>query len=246
MKLLVITAAYFPFVEIAQRKLWIYLKSCRMYGIDPVLIGTGCLYYPGLVDMRINGILHFLNSYTGDATHVLYSDGWDAFFTAPMEEILLKYNRYGAPPILIAASPNCGNIQDVDSSPYAGLFDTDRHYRYPGLFYIAEIPTMIRLFQWMKQKGLVNSLAGDDHTPWLEAWKEHYQMEVDWDCHIFQGTMDGHCVVEDGRIHNRLTGSTPAIVHFGGGYCDPVYGKDPQIIPWARAVGILQPDEEHP
>jgi hypothetical protein len=242
-KLLVITAAFFGSEAKAREKIWIYLASCEKFGIEPHLYGCDAKQYPGLLRMRLLGALEYLEDrieVSGNPegfTHVLYSDSWDAFFTAPLEDIITKYRNLGSPAVLISGEEVCGNIPDVEATEFAGCFDGSCHYRYPGVFYIAEIPAIIDLMRKMIKRGIDLS-ASDDLLPWLNAWKEGWIDCMDSECAIFQ-SISKHVIIRDGKLHNILTGSYPCLYHSGGGYVDPVRGKDDRLVPYATAIGVI-------
>jgi len=105
--------------------------------------------------------------------------------------------------------------------------------------YIAEIPYLIDTFTRMDR-----SAKHDESYAYEKAWTEGWFRPVlDSKCRIFQDQEVLHgetvCEVRDGRVWNKLTDSWPCVIHFGGNYTDPDYGKDPRITPWAKELGII-------
>jgi hypothetical protein len=186
--------------------------------------------------MRLDGQLKFLRENTEGFTHVLYTDGWDAMFTASLDEIVGKYRTAGSPPMLTGGGFMFGNEPDIDKTPYAHLYDKRVKYRYPSMAgYIAEIPYLIDIFSRMNKEE-----RADDNFAWAEAVREGwFAPVVDTSCQIFQDQEDD-CALDNGRLYNLLTDSQPCILHLGGGYVNPETGKDERLLPWARKMGIIQ------
>lgn len=245
MKLMVLTAAVFPTREIAMQKLWIFFKSVEKAGVLPediIFYGTG-RPFPGYRQMCLDWQLDALKAINSDHiyTHVLFSDSWDAFFTAPLAEIIQKYEHLGSPPILCSAYLGLGNESDM--SKYEGCFNESLGpYRYPNRGgYIAEIPAIIEAFERMLSQP---DLTGDDALEWYRGWREGwFRPQLDSGCEIFQVT-DENLIVPAGmsRPYNITTNSHPCILHLSGGYTSAVYGKDDRMIPWGVRLGILPTD----
>ncbi len=121
MKLALISCAVFPDRDTAERKLWIFLASCRKFNITPHLYGVGdrwTIYR----DIKLTKQLAFLRSATmREYTHALYTDSWDAFITGPMDEIIRKYETLGSPDILTSASHQLANVSEEEKM-YPGVF----------------------------------------------------------------------------------------------------------------------------
>lgn len=241
MKLLVLACAVFPDESTARQKLWIFLKSCEKYGAQPAMYGIGDRF-PGYRAMCLDMQLAHLKTVTG-YSHVLFTDSWDAFFCAPLTEIISKYERLGSPPILTSAYTGF-----ADNSAPAG-FDDSIRLRYPHRGgYIAEIPAIIDAFERMLQ---LPNQTGDDSFNWRDSWLEGwFRPMLDSNCEIFQVT-DENCVTGlkrfgDGvhdlalRLFNSSTHSAPCILHLSGGYTSPETGKDDRMIPWAKRLGVIE------
>src|SRR3990167_11517544 len=117
MKLMILTCAVFPTEADARQKMWIFLRSAEKAGVpkeDLHLYGIG-RGFPGYNAMMLDYQVEYLRQHRGDRyTHVLFTDGWDAFFTAPIHEIVHKYETMGCPPILVAAFFQLGNVSDEE------------------------------------------------------------------------------------------------------------------------------------
>jgi hypothetical protein len=241
MKLAVLTCAAFTSESEARRKLWIFLRSCEKFNIDPILYGMGTPQFQGYKRMMLDMQLEALWNIPAGYTHVLFTDGWDAFFTAPLEEIIEKYVRMGSPPFLASAYIGLGNESDM--SKYDGCFDTTIPYRYPNRGgYLAELRKAIYAFERMVD---MPEQTGDDCFNWYEGWREGwFRPTLDSECQIFQ-VSDLNLICSNNptpgtnRLLNTVTGSHPCILHLSGGYTDPETGKDEALKPWARALGII-------
>ena len=240
MKLMVLTAAVFPSEEEARRKLWIFLKSAEKAGVtnkDMHLYGRR-RGFPGYKTMMLDYQVEYLRQHRDDGyTHILFSDGWDAFFVAPLTEIVMKYQQLNSPPILTAAFFQLGNVSDEEKQ-YPNCFNHDIYYRYPNRGgYFAEYEAILEAFERMLK---LPRQTGDECFNWYDAWQEGwFRPELDSDCRIFQVT-DNNVAELNGRLMNTHTRYLPCIFHHAGGYCDQETGKDRVMIPWARRLGVIE------
>ncbi len=247
MKLAVVTCAVFPTEEDARKKLWIYLRSCAKFNIEPMMYGTGRIF-PNYKIMMLDWNLEYMKTIPKEYSHLLYSDSWDCFFCAPLDEIIEKYRAMGSPSILQSAYIGLGNESDM--SKYVGCFDESIPYRYPNVgAFMGEREALIDAFQRMVD---MPEQTGDNcfnvYTGWREGW---FRPMLDSNCEIFQ-VSDVNAIVDSGflavpsakekrpRLLNTTTGSHPCILHLSGGYTDQVTGKDHVMVPWARALWILE------
>ena len=246
MRLLALAPAVFPSEEIARKKLWLFLLSCKRFEIQPALYGMGTKVFPGYAGMKIDCQLDYLTGIGNGCTHVLYTDSWDVLFTGPLEEIEAKYIGLGQPPILVSAFYQLGNISN-ELERYPGCFDHSIVYRYPNCGgYIGELPLMIKMFSRMKA---TYPHYGDDSWMWYDAWKEGWFRPVlDSNCEIFQVRSEENTrIVEDvegvakgiPRIRNESTGSHPCVFHLSGGYASQETGKDDAVMPWAKKLRLV-------
>lgn len=235
MRLMVLTCAVWPSQEVANKKAWIFLKSCEKFGITPTMYGVG---HPWTIYRHIKLDLQyeFLRDHAGDYTHVLYTDSQDAFFLSGIDEIVEKYRAYGEPPILASASHQLANVSN-EKLQYPDCFKSPAKYRFPHVGgYLAEIPAIVSAFNGMLN---LERQTSDDCFNWFDAWQEGWFRPVlDYRCDIFQATTED-CVMGASRLVNTHTNSCPSILHICGGYNSQETGKDDRLIPWAKKVGIL-------
>jgi hypothetical protein len=70
--------------------LWMFLITCKRFGITPTFYGKGKTY-SGWVDIMLTQLMEAAR--TCPTSHMLYTDSRDAFFLAGMDEITEKYNE---------------------------------------------------------------------------------------------------------------------------------------------------------
>lgn len=236
MNLLVDGPAYWPTEEIARNKVWLYLKSCDKFGIQPLLYGIGCTQFQGETPMRISGQIETLQiaKRNYEYTHVLFTDLWDVMFVAPLDEIIEKYKNMGAPHCLIGGASRNMNVHP--DNLYDDRFDQSKRYRYmTPSFYIAEIPYILEAFSRMECKT-THDQSPDFMKGWIEGW---FRPMIDSNCEIFGIDDDNYCM-RDGRVFNMHTGTYPSVFHArGGDYVDPETGRDHLLLPWAKRLGIV-------
>ncbi len=239
MNLAITTCAVFPSEEEARQKLWIFLASCQKFGIDPMLFGMGRTF-PGYRTMGLEWQLEFIKTISADYSHVLFTDGWDAFFTAPKETIIRKYQDMGSPQFLCSAFYQLANVSDVDKQ-YPGCFDTSKRYCFPNRGgYIGERQFVIDSLERMLT---LPNQTGDECFNWYDLWATGWRPTLDSECEIFQIAEDDTEIdtPEGGspRLFNMHTKTHPCVYHLSGGYTSQTTGKDERMIPWAQRLEII-------
>lgn len=232
----VMTCAVYPSEAEAFKKLWIFRESVDKFKIPDVHyygIGESWTIY---INIKLNKQLAYLKTLASRYTHVLYTDGQDAFFTAGLDEILAKYRKLGSPAILTSAYSGF-----ADSSAPPGFGDESVRLRYPHVGgHLSEIPAIIEAFERMLT---LPNQTSDDSFSWRDAWLEGwFRPKLDSKCDIFQVT-DENCVVSDephqSRLRNIETASYPCLLHLAGGYTSQIDGKDDRLIPWAKRLSVI-------
>lgn len=233
MKLIVTAPAYFPSMETASEKCWLYLRSADCFGIQPTLYGSPCTQYLGEAPMRVDGQIETLKKLNGEYTHVLFTDAWDVMFVSPLQKIIRKYENMGSPECLIGASEH--NLNAHPDTLYDEHFDTSRPYPYfTSAMYIAEIPYIVDRFSRMDRSDTHNQTTALMQG-WIEGW---FRPVIDHGCQIFQDK-GKHCEIRGKSVYNRVTGSWPCVLHLSGDYLSPETGRDHLMLPWARELGIV-------
>ena len=234
MKLMVLGTAYFPSEAEFRLKCWIFLRSCQKFGIGEESLrfyGIGATQYTNLFDMRITGVINFLNGNAEDFTHVLVTDVWDVFFASGLDEIIGKYKAAGSPKVLARIDDLQGFCKQAEGTGY-----TDDKGRAPTSgSYIAEIPYLVEALSKMQH------VEFEDLWSWIDGYKQgFFHPTADWNKDIFQNTPDyWELELRNGRFMNTETGTFPSLFHFGGEYCDPDTGKDYLLRPWVEKIGVI-------
>lgn len=238
---MVLTAGVFPSWEDARARMPLIFASAAKYGINLHVYGVGYPHFPSWCDLKIKMQLAYLERHGGGYSHVLYTDGRDAFFTAPLEEIVEKYGPYADQIVVSCGRLHQGHTDWPHCPEHYGSFSMHRSdYVYPHVGgYIGPIDKVLETFRRMATMDRL-----DDMYVWHDAWVEGWFRPLrDMDCRIFQvldfRTEEDGLTVKDGRLFNQYMKQYPCIFHLSGGYSDPVKGKPEWIGPWWRR---LHPD----
>src|SRR5215471_16330839 len=163
MNIQVLAPTYWATQQLAESKCWLYLASCRKFGIVPTLYGVGSTSYKGGGYMRMYGQMECASRMSDDVTHILFSDAWDVLFLQPMDEIIRRYKLLGCPPWLIGATQwgfldlNAPEVHDAMALPY---FDTPHIYRWPSTTF------------WMgERKYIIEQISKIESQRHNETWE---------------------------------------------------------------------------
>lgn len=226
MNLAVVTACLYR-----DRKPIHYLdRSCEKQGIFLIPHGIGSTFsgwanaliretLPAIADLHKEGY-----------SHALFTDGSDSIVIAPQSEIIEKYKLRGSPPCLMSADSECFPAMNGPN------FKGPEPWRYVnGGGYICEIPYFVRMMTGFAMRH------GDDgnHQGWIVKEWPVEGMLLDHNCCIFQ-PMDNNpaLAVVGHRLVNNVTHEWPCVLHFRGGYSDPLTGRDERIEPvWRQLYG---------
>jgi hypothetical protein len=213
------------------------LESARAHKwrIDPYGVGQ---QYNGFGVTKGPMLLEALRKAESDGyTHVLYTDGSDSLFIANDRELMGKYQRLGAPPMLMSTEINC--YPDSYLAPQYKIHTTPTYpnpFAYPNAGqWFGEVHHIVLALEKVMHVG-----GGDDQRWWLHSIATgavNVQLDV-W-CDIFQNMnsptlLNGKdsLVVRKGRVLNKITGTFPCFLHFSGGYSDPATGRQEVMKPW--------------
>jgi len=206
MKMAVLTPCFFP----NHRPLRMFEESCKAHGIIPHFYGEGLGYVPWS-QLKIVTQLPALDD--------LQKHG---------------YRDMGAPHMLASAETELQSPNAEGEHAYHAGVGRYRFHCVGG--YIADLPWLIEKFTSMLP---LCAEYGDDAEIWQKGYREGwFRPAIDYECRIFQTTHkaeDDLCIVSDG-LANNATDSQPSVLHFNGGYSDPVSGKYERMIEWWNAL----------
>lgn len=185
-----------------------------------------CVFHPFTFGTQLNVIRKWAESYTGDATHMLYTDAFDTVAFGGPEEVVNNFEQMiinhacenghfvVLPPLkmLISAEKNCyPHPERKGEYP-----ETESAWKYVnGGGWIAEI----EYFKYICSKENLN--PGSHDQVWLmEAYlKNRDEIKLDTQCDIFQTIAFSHkeeWSEGDNRFYNLATGSCPVFFHGNG------------------------------
>jgi hypothetical protein len=239
--------------------IWMFMTTCRRFGITPTFYGQGETY-AGWVDIMLTKLLQAAKDCP--TSHMLYTDSRDAYFLTGMDEIVEKYNAMGAPQLLMGA--DC-----VGFSSYQAYYDRvpwDMTKAFPffqvgGM--VCEAKALLEAIEYMFQQsaaGVWRDMPGDNPPWWCNFMVERPgELQIDHGCEIFQNCSNcmeklpvvvccqptvnplSRSVIETTtRVLNELTDSQPCILHFNGGYTAQDTGKWYAMEKTWRALGYTE------
>lgn len=187
-----------------------FLKSAIRHKIAVNLYGV-TQPFTHWIDTHVNRCLKVLKDTAG--SHVLFTDAADVIWLAGMNEIIGKSRDHRTSPVLISIE---------DSGPNFGGW-------------MGERGAMMDVLQILAQME-----GGDPQERLREAIRKDWlHVSFDYQRSIFQ-VMDGSDLeVVEGRIRNNNTGEWPCLLHFAGGYTDPVHGKRERMDSWMDLLGYV-------
>lgn len=186
-------------------------ESAERHKVPVKWYGQG-LPYKGWFDVQVDCLLNLIPEIP--TSHVLYTDASDAFFCSDLVEITGKYLHMGEPKILVSQERSgvCAGGWLAEKTKICETLSVLKYFR-------PEDPDPDNpQVRW--RKALESKIIGADS---------------DVACDIFQ-VVDEPLQVKNGRIFNPRTVRYPSVVHFAGGYTDPVGGKAAQIEPYWREL----------
>ena len=222
--------------------IWMMLVTCKRFGITPVPYGLGETY-GGWVDIMLKRLMEAAR--TCPTSHILYTDGRDAFFLAGLDEIAVKYNAMGCPALLIGA--DCQGFSTYQKWYDKVPWDMTKAFPYFQVGgKLCDARALYEAIRWMFQRnetGDWGEMPGDNPPWWCNFMAERPgELVIDHDCQIFQNctnctqSLAIYNSSRGCRIYNMLTNSEPCILHFQGGYTDQTQGKWKTMLPVWRAL----------
>jgi len=224
MTLAAITACLYPDTQMIH----LLMDSAVKHGVPLSPYGIGC-NPGGWGDIKVTKLLPVLEELMEEGyTHVLYTDGTDSLFVRSWEDIQQEYIALGSPVCLMSAEKDCYPFRDLgDKFPDVGP------WRYPcaGQF-MGEIPWIWNRWNFMAKEYASHPECNDQGWITLEILAGRMEcLVLDSECRVFQSMSGGD--IQEGPV-NAVTGSRPCVVHFNGGYSDPVCGRDERMLAWVK------------
>jgi hypothetical protein len=186
-------------------------ESCRKFKIDLKVLGMG-EEFRGF-GWRLKTLHSYLLEQQSMYDVLLTIDGYDMLFTTGLEKIIERYLNYSTP-LLISAEPECWPFEYPSPHQYP-LAPT--RYRYVNAGgYIGDIKYITQVMT--KHDVPYLNDWDDDQRFW--AWMYVLgaaELKLDHYCQIFQClNHTREDVVIGKKLRNRVTGSTPCIIHGNG------------------------------
>lgn len=192
-----------------------YLRtSAASLNVPITFYGTG-EPYRGWLDVQIHRLLDEIKKVNTD--YVLYTDSSDAIFIRDLDDVAF---------VLRTHTPEIVMSVEADGGLCAGGWLAKTGFALDALTWLGH---------W--------SYDGDDGNPqtrWREAVKEGcIEVTEDAHRHIFQVADEPLEIIRGQRpvITNLRTRSLPCVLHFAGGYTDPMVGKADRIKPIWQQLG---------
>lgn len=174
-----------------------------------------------------------------DATHIMMVDALDSIFVRGVDKIIQAYKAMGSPDFLCSAERHCYPKQEL-APMIEALHPTVYPYRYPNTGgWIGKVEVVRQL--WRRGLDLYGGEENDQGIfQGLLVDGSAWNIVLDHECRIWQTSPDMDVNVgwersgKSGelRCKNRLTRTYPCVLHFNGGYADPVEGKKERM-QWA-------------
>lgn len=179
----------------------------------------------------IDKLLHFIDvvrvvAEQGEYTHLMFIDASDVVLLDGPGEVMRRYHALNHPWVCNAEPV----IWTPGSFQYEDYKTPECEYRYLNSgASIGEVGHMLKWFNKWTDNGKRRPTPADvsmGDQDWMAArFIEGYPdaMTLDHQCELFQ-TMchslvgdNPHCVITPGKVHNRVTGTDPIVIHFNGG-----------------------------
>lgn len=183
------------------------LRSLTHFGYDAVVIEHP---WRGFGD-KVLQTYAYLKAHP-HVEHFLYSDAWDTFALAPMEEVISKITNWDC--ILFSAEKAC-----YPHGEKAELYPScDTPWKYlNGGNWLGSSKRFIDMVERQMPDVTVNDQVY--FTDMFLHFNEEGFIQLNYPCHIFQTTGfegEGDFTLEGGRVINNITGYKPVFCHGNG------------------------------
>ncbi len=227
-----------------EEPIWMFLASCRRFGITPTFYGKG-EQHADWVDIMLKRLMEAAR--TCPTSHMLYTDSRDAFFLCGLDEIARKYNAMGAPDLLMGADcVGFSTYQEWYDKVAWDMMKAFPYFQVGGM--VCNAWALHEAIGWMfdrRESGAWGHMPGDNPPWWCNFMAERPgELVLDHECEIFQNSAQRVLLnVSEGlqkRLYNSVTTSWPCVLHFNGGYTDQVQGKWESMESFWRALGYTE------
>ena len=152
----------------------------------------------------------------GEATHVMCIDAADVVVLCEQDELMERWEAFNHPWVYNTEphiwSPNSHTPEEYPTP------DVYNRYFNAGAC-IGEIHHMIKWYTEWTQEPIKCKRGDQDWLANRYLWHYPDAMKLDTNCDLFQCMCgnDKHSEVSPGHLHNTLTGTDPAVIHYNGG-----------------------------
>jgi len=197
-----------------------YLQvSAEKHGLHPEILGYGDVaWWPDGLGVKINQLRQYVMQDMADNELVLFLDAFDVMLYAGREEIVRSFERlekHHQKHIFFNAEAYCfPEFEDTCGGDYPQSPHTMWRYLNSGA-----IIGRVGAFRHILKDPVDNIIPGSDQAWYQRYFRQHpEEVGLDYECVLLCSTqgMGGHfgMEIEDGRLHNVVTKTVPAVVHF--------------------------------
>lgn len=194
------------------------LKSAVAHELNVRLYGVGQPFVPHGADAQVAKLYDLMQNKLADL--VLVTDCRDVLFLAEPEEIIQKFEASGKH-LVMSAEQGCWPAEQEIVDFYYGKDPNGYNYVNAGQ-YIGTWEYVQFCLKHLLDEYRAKRHAGADNSQGWWMWAKmrgELDFALDTECQIFQsmsGGADHQVVVENGRVLNTMTGSSPCSIHFNG------------------------------
>jgi len=184
--------------------------SAQKYGVPVKFYGTGRPYHHWFHTQVTYLIPEIMEAQNAGFENVLYTDASDAIFLSDLALIESTYRHAGSPDVLFS----CEHGAELCAGGWMG-----------------KIEPVLEALRLIADMGEANP---------QDSWRTLHRdglarISPDITRQLFQ-TVEDYLEVRDGQIYNPITRSYPKILHWNGGYTDPIDGKDAIMLPLIKRL----------
>ena len=196
-----------------------FIESAEYFGYDYEILGlgrqwvggeanNGRLVFPG-GGMKVNLLKDYLNTVESNDDVILFTDSYDVVFNGTPDELMVRWSNMGEG-IIFTAEKTCWPDPKLEKvyphSPY------DYRFLNSGGF-IGKVGEIKRLIETNCED------SDDDQLYYTLKFLNSEGIRLDYGLNLFQTLNEsyGDVRVVDGVVHNKVTGTTPIVIHANGG-----------------------------